>query len=165
MGRTIKARMGPRPWVAHTKSVSYERRPMGNDRSPVGDRRKPMGYQKHPKPCLKVDKCDVTLLIILLRHRFTPPVPYIIITDIISMSPDSCHDLCQKNCTLEGLDKEKQYYWFTWWCKEIEKNEIMKGGGRWVAAESERIPGLRDNLRSQLGGRGLAFGNCRPRRC
>ncbi|CAD6444350.1 0a9491ff-3f26-4c8e-b693-4746bcbb8cff [Sclerotinia trifoliorum] len=161
MGRYIRARMGPRPWAGHGKSMSYERRSMGDKKGPVGDRKTPVGKQKYPKTYLKVDKRDVTLLIILLRHRIIPPVPYIIITDIIlNMSPDSYQDLCQKNCQWEGLNEEEQYYWFCWWCKGIEKKEVMRGGGRWVAAvnwESERIQRLHDGLRDQLEGRGLVF--------
>lgn len=81
---------------------------------------------------------DMTLLILLLRLRITPPVPYVMITDIIlSMMPDTYQDLCHKNCELEGLTEKQQYYWFAWWCKEMEKKEIMKGGGRWVAAVSK----------------------------
>ncbi|KAF7870538.1 hypothetical protein EAF04_004282 [Stromatinia cepivora] len=124
---------------------------------------KPVGNEKNPKAttCMKADKRDITLLILLLRLRITPPVPYIIITEIIlSMSPDTYQDLCRKHCKWEGLNEEQQYYWFSWWCKEMEKKEIMKGGGRWVAAvnwENERIEEVRGCLRDQLEGRGPVF--------
>ncbi|KAI9649456.1 hypothetical protein NHQ30_002032 [Ciborinia camelliae] len=122
---------------------------------------KPKDKEKKSKTCAKADRRDITLLIIILRHRITPPVPYIVITEIIlSISPDTYQDLCQRNCQLENLKEEQQYYWFAWWCKELEKKEIMKGGGRWVAAvnwENERIEEVYGCLRDQLQGRGPVF--------
>ncbi|KAF7954288.1 hypothetical protein EAE96_005417 [Botrytis aclada] len=140
MGKNINARMAPKSGVACTK---------------------PEGKVMKNKTCVKADKRDITLLVLLLRHRITPPVPYIIITEIIlSMSPDTYQDLCRKNCRLENLTEEQQYHWFAWWCKEMEKKEIMKGGGRWVAAvnwENERIKEICGCLREQLQGRGPVF--------
>ncbi|TEY34803.1 hypothetical protein BOTCAL_0614g00030 [Botryotinia calthae] len=140
MGKNINARMAPKSWALWSK---------------------PEGKVMSNKTCVKADKRDVTLLVLLLRHRITPPVPYIIITEIIlSMSPDTYQDLCRKNCRLENLAEEQQYHWFAWWCKEMEKKEIMKGGGRWVAAvnwENERIKEICGCLRDQLQGRGPVF--------
>ncbi|KAF7933761.1 uncharacterized protein EAE98_003470 [Botrytis deweyae] len=140
MGKNINARMAPKSWVVCTK---------------------PEGKGMNSKTSVKADKRDITLLVLLLRHRITPPVPYIIITEIIlSMSPDTYQDLCHKNCRLENLTEEQQYHWFAWWCKEMEKKEIMKGGGRWVAAvnwENERIKEICGCLRDQLQGRGPVF--------
>ncbi|KAK6599555.1 hypothetical protein H4I95_08430 [Botrytis cinerea] len=140
MGKNINARMAPKSWALWSK---------------------PEGKVMSNKTCIKADKRDITLLVLLLRHRITPPVPYIIITEIIlSMSPDTYQDLCRKNCRLENLTEEQQYHWFAWWCKEMEKKEIMKGGGRWVAAvnwENERIKEICGCLRDQLQGRGPVF--------
>ncbi|KAF7889864.1 uncharacterized protein EAF02_002279 [Botrytis sinoallii] len=140
MGKNINTRMAPKSWVACTK---------------------PEGKGMNSKTSVKADKRDITLLVLLLRHRITPPVPYIIITEIIlSMSPDTYQDSCHKNCRLENLTEEQQYHWFAWWCKEMEKKEIMKGGGRWVAAvnwENERIKEICGCLRDQLQGRGPVF--------
>ncbi|ESZ91916.1 hypothetical protein SBOR_7710 [Sclerotinia borealis F-4128] len=122
---------------------------------------KPEGKERKLKMCVKGDKRDIILLVLILRHRITPPVPYIIITEIIlSMSPDTYQELCRRNCNLRGLTEEQQYHWFAWWCKEIEKREIKKGGGRWVAAvnwEHERIEEIRACLRDGLQGRGPVF--------
>ncbi|KAB8294852.1 hypothetical protein EYC80_006813 [Monilinia laxa] len=139
--------MGLKPWRHPTKSW----------RTPPRLERK----EKNVKPCLKADRRDTILLIILLRYRITPPVPYIMITDIIlSVSPGTYQDVCCKTCNLEGLTEKQQYYWFAWWCKEMEKKEIMKGGGRWVAAvnwETERVREVFNCIESQLQGRGPVF--------
>ncbi|KAA8569163.1 hypothetical protein EYC84_000832 [Monilinia fructicola] len=97
--------MGPKSWKPAPESW--------------GTAKKGEGKERNVKTYKKGDKRDMTLLILLLRLRITPPVPY-----------------------------------------EMEKKEIMKGGGRWVAAvnwESERVRELYHCLESQLQGRGLVF--------
>ncbi|QSZ36509.1 hypothetical protein DSL72_006389 [Monilinia vaccinii-corymbosi] len=177
MVKNIKASMGRRSWRSTPKSWGTPAKPEGKERSVKKWRIKAWGVKKWGsqqgvqqwdiKVCdleksANGDKRDATLLIIILRHRLTPPVPYALITEIIiSISPDTYPNLCRNNCELKGLTKEQQYNWFASWCKEMERKEIMKGGGRWVAAvnwENERVRQLYACLEKQLQGRGPVFG-------